>query len=56
MDLTKIVVLAVVGLIILVTLLGEFRPRARAARRNRRSGEAPVRGIDPERVAADSAH
>ena len=29
MDLTKIVILVVVGLIILVTLLGEFRPRRR---------------------------
>jgi hypothetical protein len=37
MDLTttKIVVLVVVGLIIMVALLGEFRPRSRARRAHR---------------------
>jgi hypothetical protein len=44
MDLTttKIVVLAVVGLIIMVALLGEFRPRSRA-RRAHRTVLVPVR-------------
>ena len=57
MDLMKIVILVVVGLIILVALLGEFRPRSRA-RRARRTTLAPVRAvIDPDagRVAAGSS-
>ena len=59
MDLTttKIVVLVVVGLIIMVALLGEFRPRAHA-RRAHRTALVPVRaGTDPDadRVAAGTA-
>jgi hypothetical protein len=44
MDLTttKIVVLVVVGLIIMVALLGEFRPRSRD-RRTRSTTLVPVR-------------
>ena len=57
MDLMKIVILVVVGLIILVALLGEFRPRSRA-RRAPRTALAPVRTVvDPDagRVAAGSS-
>ena len=60
MDLTttKIVVLAVVGLIIMIALLGEFRPRSRAARPDRGTALVPVRigaGPGTDRVDAGSA-
>ena len=57
MDLTttKIVVLVVVGLIIMVALLGEFRPRSRA-RRARRTVLVPVRaGTGPGADHVDAA-
>ncbi len=53
MDLMRIVVLVVVGLIILIALAGEFRPRA--TRPDRRTALVPVR-TDPgaEPVGAGS--